>query len=42
MEKNKTELSLNKNFTFSTKFGISSPTFYKEVVKEKPKKTGFG
>ena len=27
MEKNKTELSLNKNFTFSTKFGISSPTF---------------
>ena len=27
MEKHKTELSLNKNFTFSTKFGISSPTF---------------
>jgi hypothetical protein len=27
MGKNKTELSLNKNFTFSTKFGISTIPF---------------
>ena len=32
MEKHKTKLSLNKNFTFSTKFGISSPTFVRFFV----------